>query len=346
MIKRLLRLFGPVLVGLVFLAAVWLLYRELRRYELSQIGARIWEIPPVGFGIAVAMTVVNWLILVGYDYLAVRYVGLALPLRRVAMASFCGYACSYNFGATLAGTTVRLRLYSAWNVPVVKILQLLVILGLTFWFGLFGLAGTVFLVDPPQIAAVDSPPAAAATAPPAAGEAQDKTGEVLRQIGRIAVNMRVWGAVLAALALAYLVLSVARLHEIRIFGHRLPVPPFKLTLYQYAITWADMLVAALVLYCLMYNIPGVGGYLDLLGIYLLVYVAVVLSHVPGGYGVFDAGMVYCLHLSGGDLATDRVFAAILVFRVIYFWIPLLLAIALLSVNEWRLRRRAAEGGRQ
>lgn len=347
--KKLLRLFGPVLVGLVFAAAVWLLYHELKRYELSQIGARIWEISPVGFGIAVVMTVVNWLILVGYDYLAVRYVGLTLPLRRVALASFCGYACSYNFGATLAGTTVRLRLYSAWSVPVVKILQLLVILGLTFWFGLFGLAGTVFLVDPPQIAAVDARPAAdapPANAPPSAADGQDKTAEVLRQIGRIAVNMRLWGAVLGALALAYLILSAARLSEIHIFGHRLPVPPFKLTIYQFAITWADMLVAALVLYCLMYNIPGVGGYLDLLGIYLLVYVAVVLSHVPGGYGVFDAGMVYCLECSGGDLATDRVFAAILVFRVIYFWIPLLVAIVLLSVNEWLLRHRAAVGSRQ
>ena len=345
MIKRLLRLLGPVLVGLVFLAAVWLLYRELRRYELSQIGARILEISPIGFGIAVVMTVVNWLILIGYDYLAMRYVGLSLPLRRVAMASFCGYACSYNFGATLAGTTIRLRLYSAWKVPVVKILQLLIILGLTFWFGLFGLAGTVFLVDPPQIVALDAPQAAAAPATPFAADAQDKSAEVLRQIGRIAVNMRVWGAVLAALALAYLILSAARLSEIHIFGHRLPVPPLKLTLYQFAITWADMLVAALVLYCLMYNIPGVGGYLDLLGVYLLVYVAVVLSHVPGGYGVFDAGMVYCLQRSG-DLATDRVFAAILVFRVIYFWIPLVLAIALLSVNEWQLRRRTAVGSTQ
>ena len=40
----------------------------------------------------------------------------------------------------LAGTSIRYRLYSVWGVPPLKILQLLVILGLTFWFGVFALA--------------------------------------------------------------------------------------------------------------------------------------------------------------------------------------------------------------
>jgi uncharacterized membrane protein YbhN (UPF0104 family) len=103
-----------------------------------------------------------------------------------------------------------------------------------------------------------------------------------------------------------------------------------------------MLVAGAVLYSLMYNIPGVHSYLELLGIYLLVYVAVVLSHVPGGYGVFDGGMIFCLRQSASNLAVDRVIAAILVFRVIYFWIPLLVATVLLGINEISLRRRARE----
>jgi uncharacterized membrane protein YbhN (UPF0104 family) len=36
-----------------------------------------------------------------------------------------------------------------------------------------------------------------------------------------------------------------------------------------------------------------------------------------------------------------VVAALLVFRVIYYWLPLLIAAAMLSRNEWRLNR--AEG---
>lgn len=349
MTKKLFRFLGPVLVLLVFLAAIWLLYHELRQYRLNAIGAQIWEISPLGFALALVLTVVNWLILIGYDWIAVRYVGVKLPLRRVAVASFCGYACSYNFGATLAGTTIRLRLYSAWNMPLVKILQLLVILGLTFWFGLFAVAGTVFIVAPPQIVAADEPPAVAAGADQAAGKApaapeelagQEKVQQVLGRIVRIAANMRMWGVVLLIVSLMYLGVSAARLDSIRLKGHRLPVPPFRLTLFQYAITAADMLVAGAVVYALMYNIPGVQGYLEILGIYLLVYVAVVVSHVPGGYGVLDGGMIFCLRQASDGLAADRVIAAILVFRAIYYWIPLLLAIVLLGVNEVRLRRRA------
>ena len=103
-----------------------------------------WEITA-----AAVLTLLNYVILVGYDWLAVRWVGEKdLPLRKIAMASFTGYAFSYNFGATLFGTSIRYRLYSAWGVTARKILDLLVILGLTFWFGVFTLAGIIFVVTP------------------------------------------------------------------------------------------------------------------------------------------------------------------------------------------------------
>ena len=62
------------------------------------------------------LTLLNYIILVGYDWFAVRWVGEKdLPLRKIALASFTGYAYSYNFGATLFGTSIRYRLYSAWG---------------------------------------------------------------------------------------------------------------------------------------------------------------------------------------------------------------------------------------
>ena len=67
------------------------------------------------------LTVLNYAILVGYDWFAVRWVGEKdLPLRKIALASFTGYAFSYNFGATLFGTSIRYRLYSAWGMPLLK----------------------------------------------------------------------------------------------------------------------------------------------------------------------------------------------------------------------------------
>lgn len=360
MTKRVFRLLGPLIIGLVFLAAIWLLYHELKNYRLGDIGAKLWDITPLGMAVALGLTVVNYLILIGYDWLAVRYVGQKLPLRRISLVSFCGYACSYNFGATLAGTTIRARLYAAWGVPALKILQLLVILGLTFWFGLFSLAGVVFLIAPPQlsptadvVAAANGTGAPAATGaeaasptapvvPPDDAQRAAKLKTTLNYIVKILTNMRLWGGVLLAIALAYMALSMTNIPSIQIFGHRVPVPPFRLTLYQFLITWADMLVAGAVLYGLLRHIPGIGSYPELLGIYLVVYVAVVLSHVPGGYGVFEGGMLFCLDAAAPvDIPKDAVMAGLLVFRIIYFWLPLVLAIVLLTVNEMVLRKHHA-----
>jgi len=352
-VKQLLRLVGPLIVLAVFVGALWLVYHELRNYHLSDIGAKILEISPLGIALAVLLTIVNYAILVGYDGMAVRYIGEHLPLRRIALAAFTGYACSYNFGATLAGTTIRFRLYTAWGMSAIKILELLVILGLTFWFGLFGLAGVIFVVDPPHItpperaAAVQAGPVAAnSPADNGVFNGQDpdearrlKRKEMLERIVYFAADLRYWGILLLIVSAAYLGLSAASLTHIKILGRELPVPPFKLTLYQFAIVAADMLVAGAVIHALMGHIPGVPGYAELLGIYMLVYVAVVLSHVPGGYGVFEAGMLFCLRQASPTIAGDSVMAAIFVFRVIYFWLPLVLAIGLLGINEFLLRRR-------
>lgn len=51
--------------------------------------------------LAIGLTVVNYVILVNYDWLAVRYIGHPLSLARVALASFVGYVSSNNFGMLL-----------------------------------------------------------------------------------------------------------------------------------------------------------------------------------------------------------------------------------------------------
>ncbi len=152
--KRFFSIFGRILILLIFVAA-WLLYDQLKvvheQLKLKKITFldTLRGIPFSSLLIASLLTVINYLILVGYDWFAVRWVGEKnLSLKRIALASFSGYAFSYNFGSTLFGTSIRYRLYSAWGVSLVKILELLVILGLTFWFGVFTLAGIVFIAAP------------------------------------------------------------------------------------------------------------------------------------------------------------------------------------------------------
>jgi uncharacterized membrane protein YbhN (UPF0104 family) len=308
--NRLASHFGRLLVLLVFLAAAWLLYDRLKEYTFGQIREAIATMPPWHIVAASLLTVLNYVILIGYDWLAVRWVGEKdLPLRKIALASFAGYAFSYNFGATLFGTSIRYRLYSAWGVPLLKIVELLVILGLTFWFGVFALAGVVFVVAPFPIPAG------------------------LNHL-KLPVADTFWvGVALVLVTLGYVTLDALHYRRpLRLFRWRIPLPPLRLTLYQIAIACGDLLVAAAILYTLLP--PGEGGYVRVLGVFMLAIVAAVVSHVPGGYGVFGVLIIEFLPKEHGP----AVVAALLVFRVIYYWLPLLIAAAMLSRNEWRLNR--------
>jgi uncharacterized membrane protein YbhN (UPF0104 family) len=305
--KRFLHIFGRILILAVFLGAAWLLYDRLREHTWQQVRAALLSIPTRNLLAAALLTVLNYAILVGYDWFAVRWVGEKdLPMRKIALASFTGYAFSYNFGATLFGTSIRYRLYSAWGMSLRRILDLLVILGLTFWFGVFTLAGVVFVSTPLPIPAE------------------------LQHLN-LPVDGTFWvGVLLLLLAVGYVAFAAILRKPIHLFGWQLPLPPFGLTLYQIAIACGDLLVAAAVLYVLLPPIEG--GYLRILGVFMLAFVVSVLTHVPGGYGVFEAISLRFLPKEH----SVAVVAALLVFRVVYYWVPLIIAGAMLGYHELTL----------
>jgi phosphatidylglycerol lysyltransferase len=322
--KKFLNIFGRLLILLVFLGAAWLLYERLKRFTFRQIYESLVGIPLSHIVIAALLTVINYLILVGYDWFAVRWVGEKnLSLRKIALASFTGYAFSYNFGSTLFGTSIRYRLYSAWGVSLVKILELLVILGLTFWFGLFTLAGIVFIAAPfPIPDSINIP----------------KTLQSLFRLPETLplpfTNMHWVGIVLLLIAMGYVLLSAIHRKPFKIFRWHIPLPPLKLTFYQIVIACGDLLVAAAIFYSVLPPIEG--GYIKVLGVFMLAFVAGVLTHVPGGYGVFEAFIMGFLPATPDQGAA--IFAAIIAFRVIWNWIPLLIAAIMLGCNEWALTK--------
>lgn len=301
---------GSVVVVLIFAGAAWLLYNELKHYRVRDIRHSLSMIPSLRVWLAVGLTALNYLILIGYDFLAVRSIRHPLPLGRVSLASFTGFATSYNFGALLGGTSVRYRLYSAWGMSAVDIVRLVLMLGFTFWFGIFGLAGVLFLLDPFPIPAELSLPFA-----------------TVRPLG--------WG--LLALAVAYLGVTVFWKKPIRLRNTEISLPGPGISTLQLLISAADLIVAAAILYVLLPPDFGL-NYFEFLGIYLLAVVAVILTHVPGGVGVFE---LMVLKFAGAQ-SNEKLVAALLVFRAVYYLLPLLIAAVLLAGHELMLRRRATQ----
>jgi phosphatidylglycerol lysyltransferase len=303
------RAVGPALVLIVLAAALVLLHYELREFHFRNVKASLQAIPTWKLAACLGLTTLNYLILVGYDLIAVRATGHPLLFRRVALASFAGFAMSYNFGAIFGGTPVRARLYSSWGLSAAEIVQLIVALGTTFWVGVFALAGLMFIFDPFPIPDPIPLPLA---------------------------DVRPIGIVLLIVAAVYLALPLVWKKPVVWRGRQIVIPRFPVLASQLAVSAADLTVAAASLYVILPRSMTL-TYPQFLGVYLLAVIAVVFTHVPGGLGILE---LIILTFAGAQ-AKEETLAALMAFRVIYYLIPLGLAFALLLGHEWWLHREEA-----
>jgi len=309
--KKYLPVLGKLFVLFICLLACWLLYNKLKSYSLDEILGSIAQIKSSQLLYAVLLVVLNYVILIGYDWLAIRAIHRKLPLARVGLVSFTGCAVSYNLGALLGGTTVRYRLYSAWGFHAIDIVRLVLMLAVTFWIGALGLAGGVLL-----FADVMVPP----------------------ELGIDPGHIRPVGAGLLALCLLYLfVCWWAKGRAVRIWKKEFSLPELPIALAQTAVACADLIVAAYCLYVLLPPDSGI-SFASFLPNYLLAQVAVVLTHVPGGVGVLEVILMHIIH----GVQPALLFGAILVFRFLYYLVPLAVSAVMLFLYEFRLRARTPE----
>ncbi|HEX2309577.1 MAG TPA: hypothetical protein VHH91_02570, partial [Vicinamibacterales bacterium] len=140
---------SPFLGLLLFAAALWVLNREVRHLSLHGLSEAIRNLPRSGVALAFVFTILNYVILTGYDQLAFVYIGRTISRWQVAMASFVGYAIANNVGfALLSGTSARYRFYSRWGLSGGDISRVVVFYSGTFWLGLIVLGSWSLLFSP------------------------------------------------------------------------------------------------------------------------------------------------------------------------------------------------------
>ena len=299
----------PIASLLLFLLAVWALHQELRDYRYHDIIRSLRGLSSGSIALALLFTVLNYAVLTGYDALALRYIERTLSYGKIALASFIGYAFSNNVGlSAIAGGGVRFRLYSAWGLSTLEIAKVVVFYNVTFWVGLLGIGGATFVLEPMVIPAQFHVPLAT-TLP--------------------------LGAVLLAILAAYLVASLRLRQPLKIREVEFDFPSFGVACTQTLLSAVDWILAAAVLYALL---PAGGNltFVAFLGIFLLGQFAGIISHVPGGLGVFEGVLFAFL---SGKVPPDGFLAALVAYRVIYYLLPLVLAAVLLGGHE-ALERRA------
>lgn len=306
------RLRGAVALVIVALAA-FLLYRTLSGYEYDDLVGSILSVPLSHLGMAVGWAAASYLCLTGFDYLALRYVGRPLPYPKVALASFVSLSMGHSIGfAALSSGAIRYRFYSREGLSAEDVAKVIVFCGTTVGLGLVGLAGMAIMTRP--------------------GLAETVLG--LSQ----AVLVPLAAGCLAVPAI-YVVLAWLVRRPLHVFRWSIEMPSVKLAAAQVVIgTLNFAFVAACLRQVLAASFEV--AYPTAAAVYALANAAAIVSHVPGGLGVIESVVVNLLPESGA-------LPLVLVFRFVYFLLPLSIGGTLFAISElWFRNGRSGERSRR
>lgn len=293
----------PWLMPAIALLVAVMLFDALRillaQVQYTDVIEAVRSTPHSDLLMAVLATAVSYLILAGYDFSSLRYVAARVAPTTVLLTSFVAYALGNTVGlGVLTGGTVRMRLYTAAGVEPSKVAQ-----AIAFNAGAFGLGMTAFgaaglLWGAPQVASLLKLPA------------------LLLQ--------GLCAAVLVGIGL--FILACARWRTLPLFGRwKLRLPQAGLAIRQLVISAGDLSAAAAALWFLL---PA--NVIDLptfVAFYAVAMALGVISHVPGGLGVFEAVILLAC---GGRAPTEQIAGALILYRGIYFILPLIVAAFLLA----------------
>ena len=299
--------FGTVLALSLFGSALYLLHREVAAYDPDDVRRALNALSWQRIVAALGLTGASYVLLIFYDVLALRHMRKALPFHRVALASFTSYAFTHNFGfGSLMHATIRYRLYAPLGLRTVDIAEITAFVNITFMIGLAVMFPVIALLHAPAL-----------------------EGTGLAQVTSIGLAA---GAL--ALAVAYAALGWW-VHRLELFGFVLKVPRPITTLAQIGLSLTDLALAGAVFFMCFPN-PAAVSYPQVLAAFVVALTAGIISHVPGGLGVFETIVLVGLaNIAPGD----QILAALLVFRITYFLVPLVTACVLFGGLEAIQARR-------
>ncbi|MCP5420546.1 MAG: UPF0104 family protein [Gammaproteobacteria bacterium] len=299
---------GPLIAGVLCILALTMIGRILTQYSLHDILNYLQQLPASTLWLALGCVALSYLTMTVYDVLAMRYIRRALPWSKVGMAAFISYAFSLSLGCSvLTSGSLRYRFYVGWGLSFNELVQVVAFTVLTGWLGILTIGGGMLIWQP----------------------------FALPVSAYLPTMDSAWlGAVMLALPLAYLLLNTVRRQPLQWGRWALPMVGPKLAGLQIGLGLLDWVMASTVLYVLLPPSEALSfGFF--LGVFLLAQTTALISHVPAGVGVFESVVLLLL---SSYVPAPQIFGALLVYRVVFYLLPLLLAALLLGLYEgWAFR---------
>ena len=302
---------GVLLSIAIIAVAVVVLVHMLRDIDADDVITALRATEPRHIAAAAAFVAGGYFTLTFYDWFALRTIGRTeIPYRVAALAGFTSYSIGHNIGATVfTGGAVRYRIYSAYGLNAVEVAKICFVAGLTFWLGNATVLGLGVVYTPQAAGWIDQLPPL--------------------------FNRCIAIAILMILA-SYIgwVWSAPREIGRREWNVKLPSGPS--TLLQVGIGILDLGCCALAMYMLLPDEPNI-GFVTLAVVFVSATLLGFASHAPGGLGVFDAAMLVALW----QFDKEDLVAGLLLFRLLYYVVPFIVALAILGTREILLNMHGA-----
>jgi uncharacterized membrane protein YbhN (UPF0104 family) len=291
--------------------AVYVLVHMLRGLDTGEVLAALKAVEPHRIAIAGLFVFGGYFTLTFYDWFALRTIDHPeIPYRIAALSGFTSYAVGHNIGATVfTGGAVRYRIYSQQGLSAVDVAKICFVAGLTFWLGNAAVLGLSVAIEPHAAGPITQLPSWA--------------------------NFCI-AAVILIVLFSYLGWVWSARREIGRGGWRVCLPNGPSTLVQICIGILDLGCCAMAMFMLLPSEPHV-GYVTLLVVFVSATLLGFASHAPGGLGVFDAAMLVALW----QFDKEDLVAGLLLFRLLYYLVPFVIALSILGVREvWLNTRRS------
>lgn len=300
------RSLSPFLWSALAGGAAYIIWQRLQDIDPDQVWAQVRGLTPRAIALAALSCFLSYALVGIYEGFAVQR---ASGRRRSIYSFFTAWIANpigHMVGlAAVSGGALRYRLYSAIGLSNRAIAGTVLLTTLPYVLGITTAITTALLFEPRVVAQLLHVPRAVAST---AG---------------VAATLAIIG---------YVLLNHYRTEPLRLGSFEFPLPGARLTIIQIVFGAAStMLIASVLFLCMPEELQY--WWLQFIGAYMLALLLAQASHVPAGIGVLEASMLVMLpHVPPGKLI-----GAMLAYRFIFEFVPLVIALLLLLGREGHVR---------
>ena len=300
--KIFLKFIMPIASIIIIILSAINIYSVVSSISLKEIYISAGLIKSSSIFLAVLFAALSYICLIGYDFIAITQAKVKASFSLVTLAAFSSYCICFNLGfPVVTGPAIRYWIYSRENVSAKQIAYITTIISITFLLGLvvLGCIGLIF--------------------------GANDLGRLYNYKGNINILL---GSLILGLIVVFLVWNALAPRYIKVQDFTINLPSNYFLVIQLILGGIEQAFAAGALFQFIPTNTHVNFY-SFCVIYIVSCVFGIISHSPGGIGVFESSIMHALP----DMAPQSALAGLFMFRIVYYLFPIILTIILLFFDQ-------------